>query len=67
MDSQYEYQKRIQEIRDTKQKECKCKKEEREHHELAQGAEIRTIHPAWYLIVALISIGAAVLIWTIMF
>ena len=38
------------------------KKEEHKHSE--SGRFLSSIHPAWYVAVAVISIGAAVLIWT---
>jgi len=38
------------------------KKEEHKHPE--PGRRLNSLHPAWYVVVAVISIGAAVLIWT---
>jgi hypothetical protein len=42
--------------------ERKQKKEEHKHPK--PGRRLSSIHPAWYVVVAVISIGAAVLIWT---
>ncbi len=38
------------------------KKEARTHPE--PGTYLSSVHPAWYVIVGVITIGAAVLIWT---
>ncbi len=38
------------------------KKEERKHPE--KGMYLSSVHPAWYVIVAVIACGVAVLIWT---
>jgi hypothetical protein len=35
-----------------------------EHRHPERGQYLRSVHPAWYIVVAVISVGAAVLIWT---
>ncbi len=38
------------------------KKEEHAHS--TPGQSLSSIHPAWYIVVAVIAVGAAVLVWT---
>jgi hypothetical protein len=35
-----------------------------EHKTSTPGRSLSSLHPAWYVVVAVVSIGAAVVIWT---
>jgi hypothetical protein len=41
------------------------KKEEQKHS--TSGEYLPSVHPAWYVVVGVIAIGAAVLIWTFVY
>jgi len=46
------------------EREQKREKEKHKHPE--RGRHLSSLHPAWYIVVGVITIGAAVLIWTFM-
>jgi hypothetical protein len=42
------------------------KKDERKQHEHAQEIRVRTIHPAWFLMLGLALVISALMLWTFM-
>jgi type VI protein secretion system component VasF len=59
MDRQEEHEQHHQEERGRK-------KDERKQHEQAQQARLRTIHPAWFVVLGVILIFAVVISWTLL-
>jgi type VI protein secretion system component VasF len=59
MDRQFEHQKHHQEEREHK-------KDERKQHEHAQERQVRTIHPAWFVMLGVVLVVSALMLWTFM-
>jgi ABC-type nickel/cobalt efflux system permease component RcnA len=60
MDRQHEH-------KEHHQKEREHQKDERKQHEHAQERQVRTIHPAWFVMLGIGLIVSAVMLWTFMF
>jgi len=48
------------------QHEREHKKDERKQGEHAQEGQVRTIHPAWFVMLGIVLIVAVVTLWTVM-
>jgi type VI protein secretion system component VasF len=59
MDHQQEHQKHHQEER-------AHKKDERKQHEHAQERQVRSIHPAWFVVLGVALVISALMLWTFM-
>jgi hypothetical protein len=59
MDRQHEHEKNHQQEREHK-------KDERKQREHVQERQVRTIHPAWFVMLGVVLIVSAVMLWTLM-